>query len=245
MARLPRVVLPGHPHLIIHRGHSGQAVFLDALDRTAYLSSVREAARGARVLVHGYALLPSETRLLVMPETEDGMAELMQSVGRRYVPAFNRKYERSGTPWEGRFRSTVIEAERHFAACLRFVEGWADAAQAGAGGPIGAGDGPPWSSAAHHLGLKIDPLISDHPVFWAFGNTPFEREAAYRRYAQQAPPDGEVAAILLAALNGWVLGSAEFSALVAQQTGRRPQPARRGRPRKATASPVANDVSPI
>jgi putative transposase len=246
MARLPRLVMPGHPHVIIHRGHSAQAVFLDGADRSQYLASLRESARAARVAVHGYGLLPSETRLLVTPETDAGLAELMQSVGRRYVPAFNKKYVRTGTPWEGRFRSTVIEAGRHFASCLRFAEGWGEAGQrpAASGGP----DDAAASSAAHHLGLRVDPLITAHPAFWAFGNTPFEREAAYRRYAEQKPPESEVATILLAALNGWVLGSADFSALVAQQTSRRPQPAPRGRPRKVTASveaPASRDVTPI
>ena len=242
MARLPRVVLPGHPHLIVHRGQSGQAVFLDAADRALYLERLRESAVATRVAVHGYALLATEVRLLVVPETAGGLAQLMQSVGRCYVPAFNKKYARTGTPWEGRFRSTVIEAKRHFLACLRFVEAWGEAA--GIEAARGADDAP-WSSAAHHLGARVDPLVRDHPAFWALGNTPFEREAAYRRFVERARADGEVAAILLAALNGWVLGTPEFSAMVAEQTGRRPQPARRGRPRKAPSAAAVNDLTPF
>jgi putative transposase len=228
--------MPGHPHVVIHRGHSGQPVFLDAADRALYLASLHEAAGAARVAVHGYALLPAEVRLLVMPATAGGLSEMMQSAGRRYVPAFNRKYGRTGTPWEGRFRSTVIEAERHFADCLRFAEAWGEGAN-GAAGP--ATDDVPWSSAAHHLGECNDPLVTDHPAFWAFGNTPFEREAAYRRFVMQPPAEGEVAAISLAALSGWVLGSPAFCATVAQQTGRRPQQARRGRPKRPVRAPDA------
>ena len=241
MARLPRIVMPGHPHVIIHRGRSGHAVFLDAADSASYFAALSEAARVAKVDVHAYALLACEIRILARPETASGLADMMQAVGRRYVPAFNTKHGRTGTPWEGRFRSTVIEAERHFLTCLRFVEAWGEAV----GGAAAAAAVPPLTSAGHHLGLRIDPLVVDHPAFWAFGNTPFEREAAYRQFVDQAPAQGEVAAILLATLNGWVLGSPEFRAMVTPQTGRRAQPAARGRPRKSGARRRAGDLPPF
>lgn len=242
MARLPRLVIPGHPHVVIHRGHSGQAVLLDAADRALYLASLNESTGTAGVALHAYALLSTEIRLLVTPNTTDGLADLMQSIGRRYVPAFNKKYGRTGSPWEGRFRSTVIEAERHFLACLRFVEAWGEDVDLGAPSSTRA---VPGSSAAHHLGISADPLVADHPAFWALGNTPFEREAAYRRFAEQPPTEAEVAVILLAARNGWVLGSPAFCAMVAQKTGRRPQPARRGRPARVSGSADTSDMTPI
>jgi putative transposase len=238
MARLRRAVLPGQPHMIIHRG---QSVFLDAADHDRYLAGLRASSTEARVAIHAYALLENEVRLLATPSTATGLADLMQAVGRQYVPAFNKKYGRSGSPWQGRFRSTVIEAETHFRACLRFVEARGEVRTTDAARALGAVD---WSSAAHHLGTRADPLISDHPAFWAFGNTPFEREAAYRQFVKQTPAADEVATILLATLNGWVLGSPEFAAAVGRQTGRRPQPAQRGRPRKGPAVPCADDMSP-
>jgi putative transposase len=227
MARLPRAVMPGHPHLLIHQGHSGQPVFLDAADAALYLANLGDAARSARLAVHAHALFANEVRLLTTPESADGLAQLMQAVGRRYVPAFNKKYSRSGTPWEGRFKSAVIEPGPQFLACLRFIE-----ASTPAGDATRSGE-PLLSSLAHHLGQRVDPLIADHPAFWAFGNTPFEREASYRRFIEEPPAEGEVATILLSARNGWALGSPAFRAAVAQHTGRRAQPAARGRPRKA------------
>lgn len=242
MARLPRVVLPGHPHVVIHRGHSGQAVLLDDADRALYLASLSESTAIAGVALHAYALLSAEIRLLVTPDTSAGLADLMQAIGRRYVPAFNKKYARTGSPWEGRFRSTVIEAERYFLACLRYVEAWGadlDLAAPRSTRPV------PGSSAAHHLGLSADPRVADHPAFWALGNTPFEREAAYRRFIDQPPIEAEAAVILQAARNGWALGSPAFCAFVAQKTGRRSQPARRGRPARADRSVDVNDVTLI
>lgn len=210
-------------------------MFHDPADRDSYRANLLEAARTARVAVHAYALLPAEVRLLVSPEGEAGLADMMQAIGRRYVRGFNQKYGCTGTPWEGRFRSAVIESRAQFLPCLRFVE--TITGPSGCDAEALPGPSPDrYSSAAHHLGLRVDPIISDHPVFWALGNTPFEREAAYRRFAAQPAAQSEVAAILLAALNGWALGSAEFAVMVGNQAGRRSLPATRGRPRKIIVS---------
>ncbi len=218
-------MVPGHAHLIIHRSRSGSPVFRDAIDLHSYVRALADAALSAKVAIHAYALLPTEVRLLVTPAGPGGLALLMQAAGRRYVRSFNQKYTSTGTPWEGRFRSTVVEPEPYFLQCLRYVEGSTDAIASSGGGPDFL------SSAAHHLGLRVDPLVADHPALWGFGNTPFERHAAYRRFVEEALGVGEVAAILHAALNGWVLGSREFAEAVADQTGRRAQRARRGRPK--------------
>jgi putative transposase len=226
--------MPGHPHVIIHRARTGQAVFLDAADRALYRACLIDAARTAKVAVHAYALLSAEVRMLVSPSTERGLADLMQAVGRRYVHAFNRKYRCTGTPWEGRFRSAVVESESRFLSCMRFVEGASEVSPHA----VTAVELQPVtdSSAAHHLGVLPEPLISDHAVYWALGNTPFEREAAYRRFLDQPVAEAEVAGILQAALNGWALGSHAFVTLVGDQTGRRPQRVARGRPRKNASS---------
>lgn len=175
------------------------------------------------MVIHAYALLDNEVRLLVTPSTETGLADLMQAAGRRYVGAFNKRHGRSGTPWDGRFRSTVVEPGRCVRECLRLVES--------AFGHQAAGDQAEWSSLRHHLGQCPDPVITEHPDYWAFGNTPFERQAAYRMFVEQATSASDMAAILRAATDGWVLGSAAFASLVRNATGRRPHPLSRGRPR--------------
>lgn len=223
MARLRRIVLPGQAHLIIHRGQSGQAVFVAAVDREHYLAGLRESAVDANVVIHAYALLDTEVRLLVTPSTETGLADLMQAAGRRYVGAFNKRHGRSGTPWDGRFRSTVVEPGRCVRECLRLVESTVER--------HAVGDQAEWSSLRHHLGLTSDPLVTEHPDYWAFGNTPFERQAAYRRFVEQATSATDMATILRAATSGWVLGSPAFATWVRDATGRRPQPLSRGRPR--------------
>ena len=223
MARLPRVVLPGHLHLVIQLAQRGQRAFLDSHDRATYCADLRDAAAQFGVAVHAYALLDDEVRLLVTPAADRALAQMMQSVGRRYVRAFNLRHGRSGTPWEGRFRSTVVQSQRYFVACLQFVEAPRDA----------GADTSAWSSLRHHLGLAVDPIVAEHPAFWALGNTPFEREAAYRSRIDQRLPGTEMAAILRAAHHGWALGDREFASLVHQLSGRRQQPLAAGRPRKS------------
>ena len=117
MARLRRIVIPGQVHVIVHRGHNGQPVFVDEQDHETYLSSLRDAARDAGVAVHAYGLFWREVRLLVTPKDEAGLGRMMQSIGRRFVRIFNQRHVRTGTPWEGRFRSAVIEAGPHFPGC--------------------------------------------------------------------------------------------------------------------------------
>jgi putative transposase len=173
--------------------------------------------------------MPNHFHLLATPADETGLARMMQWVGRYYVPYFNRKYQREGTLWQGRFKTTVIDPEKYFLTLSRFIES----------NPVRvelAADPAhyPWSSYAHHAGTRSDPLITDHAKYWALGNTPFDREAAYKELLNQEPSREEVEAIMAAAQTGWVLGSEQFKASIAKQASRRVTPAKRGRPRKST-----------
>ncbi len=229
MARLTRLCVPGWPHLLVQSGHNHQAVFRDECDRKLFLELLQASAATEAVAIHAYALLDNEVRLLATPSTADSLSRMMQSVGRRYGSRFNRRHGHAGSLWEGRFRATVIEPERHLLACMRYIEG------ASGGGETGTGLGQqPWSSAAHHLGGRADPLVSDHLLYWSLGNTPFEREAAYRSLLQQALAPQEFAQIADAARKGWPLGSPEFLAQLSGNTSRRLTPLPRGRPRKAS-----------
>ena len=238
MARLPRLVVPGLPHLIIHRGHNGQDVFLDDADRVLYLSVLASSASEAGVALHGYGLQTGEVRLLATPSNEGALAQMMQALGRRYVRFFNLKHSRSSTPWEGRFRSTVIEPERYFVPALLVVE---NSVSPGTGLASGR-EASAWTSAVHHLGLRVEPLVTEHAVFWGLGNTPFEREAGYRVLFERGLSLHEVDTILRAATKGWALGTPEFAARLGKETGRRTQPLPRGRPGKGRSLKVSLHV---
>lgn len=227
MARLPRLVVPNQPHHVIQSGIDRQAIFRDADDHVAFLRWLRDAARQFKVAIHAYVLMPNHLHLLASPSDATGLARMMQWIGRQYVPYFNAKYGRTGTLWQGRYRATVIDAEQYLMACSRYIE--SNPVRAGlAGAPADY----PWSSCAHHVGSRPDPLITDHAVYWALGNTPFAREAAYQQLMAQAPHADEVALLTDAALKGWALGSDQFKATLAKQASRRVSPAKRGRPGK-------------
>ncbi|UDF37268.1 UNVERIFIED_ORG: transposase [Shinella sp. XGS7] len=227
MARLPRLVVPGLPHHLIQRGHNRQPIVLDDEDRRQFLALLREAAVNQRVALHAYVLMDNHLHLLATPETPDGLSRMMQSLGRRYVAAFNQRHGRSGTLWEGRFRAAPLEAERHLLACMRYIElnpqraGW-----------VMEPGGYAWSSGPQHLGHRRDPLITEHPLFWALGNTPFEREAAWRAWLEQGVGPEEQRALGDSALKGWPLGSAGFLQALAEGSERPVAPRQRGRPRK-------------
>lgn len=229
MARLPRLSAAGLPHLVEQGGHNGQAIFVDVADRIAYRAALSQAAAESGVAIHAYCLDATRVLLLVTPRDSEGLSRMMQRVGRRYTAVFNRRNGRSGTLWSGRFRTTVLQPETCFIAAMCHVE--SDAALAGDGRLAGA---ERISSAAHHLGLAVDPLVSDHALFWALGNTPFERHAAYGLLAMQPIQPEERRRFDNAVRKGWALGPEAFLAEVATATSRRVHPLTAGRPRKPT-----------
>lgn len=227
MARLPRLSIAGLPHHVIQRGLSGRPIFVDDDDRRAYLAALRAAAADCGVAVHAYALLPDEVHLLVTPAEPAALSRMMQKIGRRHVAAINRRHGGRGTLWEGRFRAGVLEPRRYLLPAMQLIEtlpvrrGLAAAAADYA-----------WSSASHHLGQRHDAVIAEHAAYWGLGNTPFERELAYRRLMEHALTAVEERKMIDAAEKGWGLGLAESI-----PAPRRLQPLPRGRPRLQKAVP--------
>ncbi|MFH7042655.1 transposase [Paucibacter sp. JuS9] len=225
MARLPRLAVPGQPHHLIQRGLNRQAIVTDDHDRQRLLDELRECAATHKVAIHAYVLMDNHLHLLATPETAEGLSGMMQSLGRRYVAAFNKRHSRSGTLWDGRFRAAPIEAGAYLLACMRYVELNPLRSQ------LAAQPGEyRWSSAAHHLGQRRDPLVFDHALFWATGNTPFERELGWKAWLEQGCSAAEWRVLTEAAQKGWPLGSAGFLLGLAQDTERPLQPRKRGRP---------------
>lgn len=218
MARLARVPAAGFPHHVIQRGVERRNVFVDNDDRRRYLAWLGKLAREHAVAIHAYVLMDNHVHLLGTPVRDDGFSRLMQSLGRLYVRWFNDRHGRSGALWEGRFRASVIDADHYLLACSRYIEL----------NPVRAGmvADPaeyPWSSYRHHVGLGIDPLVSDHSLVWSLGNTPFDRQAAYRMLFDRALPAAQLELLRQSIQRGRPLG-----ALAA--------PARpRGRPRKGVS----------
>jgi putative transposase len=225
MARLPRLTLPGYPHHIIQRGNNRQTVFPMAADHQMFLALLDESARKFGVALHAYVLMGNHFHLLATPSTADGLPQMMQAAGRRYVRYFNDSQGRSGTLWEGRYRATVIEAERYLLACMVYMDL----------NPVRAGlmpeaKGYPWSSYGHYAGLRVDSLLTPHPLVWALGNTPFAREVAYAELVRAGITLEQQEQLTRSALSGWALGSEGFVSELQKRTERRITKNQPGRP---------------
>jgi len=227
MARLPRLTLAHYAHHVIQRGNNRQVIFHDQRDHERMLEMLAEHAKKFDVAVHGYVLMPNHFHLLATPTTADGLPLMMQGVGRSYVRWFNQRHGRTGTLWEGRYRSTLIETERYLLACMVYID--LNPERAGLTADPAQW---PWSSCASHLGLRVDPLVTPHALQWAMGNTPFAREAAYRELLHAGIGRVEREALTESTLRGWALGGPDFVARLHTQTPRRASKALSGRPRR-------------
>ena len=122
MARLPRLYLPDQPLHVIQRGNNRDLIFAADADYQFYLRCLQEAADTHALTVHAYVLMTNHVHLLVTPATESSLSKTLQSIGRRYVQYFNFTYQRTGTLWEGRYKSTLIDSERYLLTCMRYIE---------------------------------------------------------------------------------------------------------------------------
>jgi putative transposase len=236
MARQPRLVIPAQPHHIVQSAVDRQLAFRDDDDHRAFLNWLRDAAKLYKVAIHAYVLLPNQLQILATPSDAEGMARMMQWVGRHYVPYFNKKYHRAGTLWQGRFKASVVDPATHLLLCTRYIE-FAPVRAALTSTALDY----PWSSHAHHVGVTPDGLIMDHVAYWSLGNTPFEREAAYRALAEQALTTPELLNLEGSVSKGWAIGPDTFKSELERQTNRQVRPGKRGRPGKAAAKPPAQD----
>jgi putative transposase len=233
MARLPRLAVAGHVHHVLQRGNNRQPVFVDAEDYQRMLALLGECAIQEKVALHAYVLMPNHFHLLATPCTAQGLSKMMQAVGRRYVQSFNKRHQRSGTLWEGRYRATLLQPERHLLNSMVFM----DLNPVRAGLAARALDYA-WSSHGHYVGHHVDKLLSPHALNWALGNTPFEREARYAERVNHGLTSRQQAELVEAVIKGWPLGEAGFVKSLQEQTPRRVVRQRAGRPKSKTAKLV-------
>ncbi len=205
MARLPRIVMPEQPLHIIQRGNNRAPCFFADEDYRFYLDSLKDAATRYGCRIHAYVLMTNHVHLLLTPEAVESPSALLQSVGRRYVRYVNHAYRRSGTLWEGRFKSSLIDSERYLLVCSRYIEL----------NPVRArmmeqpGDYR-WSSYRHNaLGLA-DALLTPHLCYENLNSEPVRRYAAYRALFDSQIDPAELQAIRNATETGTILGNDRF-----------------------------------
>ena len=216
MSRWPRIVLPGVPMHITHRGNDRETIFRSAGDFAQYRDTLIEAGERTGCTVHAYALMTNHVHLLLTPGASDATARLMRIVGSRFVRYLNLRYRRTGTRWEGRFKSSVVDTDRYLLTCSRYIE--LNPVRAGI---VDAPEAYQWSSYRRLALGESDPLITPHAVYESLGATARERQQAYRSLFVHALPDQSSRRIRHAALGGSALGSARFCARLGNQLDRR------------------------
>ncbi|MFT3717801.1 transposase [Pseudorhodoferax sp.] len=229
MARLPRLSLAGQVHHVLQRGNNRQPIFTSDDEHAEMLALLAREAAAAGVALHAYVLMPDHFHLLLTPPAEEGaLARMLQGVGRRYVRSFNQAHGRSGTLWEGRYRSTVLQPGAHVLACMAYFD-----LNPVRTGLVQAAADYAWSSHRHYAGQRHDAWLVPPADYWTLGNTPFAREAAYAEMVHAGLPTLEQEALTRSVLGGWVLGDPAFVERLQRAVPRRLTRGRPGRPRKS------------
>ncbi len=229
MPRTARIILPNYPHHIIQRGHNRQAVFAGEDDYRYYLENLAEWKERFGCKVYAFCLMTNHVHLVVEPgEDAESLSRLMKRLAGRQTRFVNRLEDRSGTLWEGRFKSSPIESNAYLLACCRYVEM----------NPVFAGmcDDPaayPWSSCRSKVSSRQFPWLDDDPLYLDFGASDDERRLRYREFLQQSISDEEKEIILGAVRRGQLTGGNAFVDEIESRLNRRVELRGRGRPRKA------------
>ncbi len=225
MARQARTALPGYTYHVIQRGNNRQPIFASDADRREVLELLFDASREHQVAIHSYVLMDNHVHLLLTPSTQEGLSKLMQQVGRAYVLRFNKRQGRSGTLFEGRFRSALVQSERYLLACMAYIDLNPVRAEM-----VSKPQDFAWSSFAHYCGGLSDRLITPHPHFFNLGNTPFARERAYQELVHAGLTTTQLTHITQTLLKNHALGDDEFILDLEKKTEKRLHSSKAGRP---------------
>jgi putative transposase len=212
MPRPARFNLPGIPQHVTQRGNNRQVCFFNDQDRNFYLWSLAKAAHRRDCLIHAYVLMTNHVHLLVTPNTPDGVSRLMQDTGREYVQHVNRTHRRSGTLWEGRFKSSLVESETYCLTCYRYIE--LNPVRAAM---VDTPDAYRWSSYSANALNRKNPIVTPHAVWRSLGKSSVNRCQAYRQLFTTGPSKSDLQKIRLSNQKGLPLGSERFTNLVESQ----------------------------
>lgn len=215
MARWPRLVVPGYPLHITHRGNNRVATFHSPRDFERFREILALECTRTRTEVHAYAFMTNHVHLLVTPRDLASLASMMQTVGRKYVPEFNRRYHRSGTLWEGRYKSSVVDSASYALACMRYID-----LNPVRGGLVASAELYAWSSYGRLAFGAPDALVIPHAEYLALAASPALREREYRELCERPLPAPFATEIRSAARSGGAVGCQGFRDRIAAEVGR-------------------------
>lgn len=233
MPRQHRLILPDVAVHIVQRGNDRAACFVGPQDYRFYLRKLRELSEGLACAVHAYCLMTNHIHLLLTPPTADACMSLMKNLGQHYVQYINRSYGRTGTLWEGRYRSCLAQSARYVLACYRYIEL----------NPVRAAmvDEPgayPWSSYRSNAEGQGDSWLRPSAEFLNLADDPARRRDAYRALIRDGMETALLSEVRHAISSGYPLGSDSFKAELRATSRRRISRGRSGRPRNRGQTPI-------
>ena len=226
MPRRARIYLPGHAYHVYQRGNNREACFIEGDNYRFYLDLWKECSKRYDVAVHAYCLMTNHVHFLVTPSKTDSISRVTRDVGSRYAFYFNRRYKRTGTLWEGRHKSSLVQNDRYFLTCSRYVEL----------NPVAAGmvcdpEAYPWSSHMANARGRHSMLVP-HDEYLALGKDSKSRCSAYRELSKRQLGDNDVDLIEEACHYCQPIGDARFRREIERKYGIKLGQSARGRPRK-------------
>lgn len=227
MPRQARLSHGGEPHHIIQRGNNRSACFFSDEDCRFYLESVNAGAARYHCAIHAYVLMTNHVHLLLTPEDSEGLSRMMRYLGSRYVRYVNAVHQRSGTLWEGRYKSSVIDSENYLLTCCRYIE--LNPVRAGI---VTAPSDYPWSSYGAHAHGCADEVIQYHPSYLDLGKDNRARQEAYRALCSENLDSKSLTIIRSAVNSGLILGGERFKDQIEAVLKRSVRAGKPGRPRK-------------
>jgi len=225
MPRKPRFNLPGVPQHVIQRGNNREPCFINEQDYRRYLEDLTASAEKYQCQIHAYILMTNHVHLLVSPDVEHAISQMMQALGRRYVYYVNKRYGRTGTLWEGRYKASLIDSERYLLTCMRYIEL----------NPVRAEmvDHPgeyQWSSYHANAYGVADDLIQMHPLYQAMASSKIGRQQAYRELFRHHIDAKTIHQIRQALNHELVMGRSRFKDKIERLTQRQTRLGKAGRP---------------
>lgn len=178
MARQSRLIIPGIAVHIVQRRVDRTACFREDSDRFVYLSTLRDLLAETQCDLHAYCLMTNHVHLLLTPRSESVCGVLMRDLGRIYVRYFNDRHRRSGTLWEGRYHSCLVDSPDYVLNCYRYIE--RNPVRAGM---VGEASAYAWSSYRANAGAIEDPIVAPHGIYIALAPDPQSRFAAYKTFS--------------------------------------------------------------
>ena len=210
----------------MQRGHDRKPVFARPKDYRYYLENLSDVADDLAVSVLGYCLMTNHVHLILLPRHQAGsISKLMRVLAARQTRYVNKLENRSGTLWEGRFKSSLIDSDNYLLACCRYVD--LNPVRAAV---VSAPDQYQWSGYRGRAGLAPDAVLSHHSVFEVLGASESHRAIAYRRFVERGPGDDELSLIRQAVQRNQLTGGAKFKAEIEHRERRRISTKPRGRP---------------